>query len=176
MREHGMSEVFERKVAEGLAEFWPRLVNPRSRLWLATTPSQGGQIVGFIAIDGEDLGAGQVHLRWCVLDDGCRGQGVGSALLRKALDKGGSLLPSPDRCVCCRKSTSSWSQSDRVGTLRRLPGDQPQLCHQTGRQEHRGYDVGDHHPSDGRVVPADRYRHRDKAGGAEERDCQRRDA
>jgi hypothetical protein len=34
-----MSEVFERKVAEGLAEFWSRLVNPRSRLWLATTPS-----------------------------------------------------------------------------------------------------------------------------------------
>ena len=53
-----MSEVFERKVAEGLAEFWPRLVNPRSRLWLATTPSQGGQIVGSIAIDGEDHVAG----------------------------------------------------------------------------------------------------------------------
>ena len=86
MREHGMSEVFERKVAEGLAEFWPRLVNPRSRVWLATTPSQGGQIVGSIAIDGEDLGAGQAHLRWFVLDDGCRGQGVGSALLRKALE------------------------------------------------------------------------------------------
>ena len=81
-----MSEVFERKVAEGLAEFWPRLVNPRSRLWLATTPSQGSQIVGSIAIDGEDLGAGQAHLRWFVLDDVCRGQGVGSALLRKALE------------------------------------------------------------------------------------------
>ena len=81
-----MSEVFERKVAEGLAEFWPRLVNPRSRLWLAIMPSQGGQIVGSIAIDGEDLGAGQAHLRWVVLDDGCRGQGVGSPLLRKALE------------------------------------------------------------------------------------------
>ena len=161
-----MSEVFERKVAEGLAEFWPRLVNPRNRLWLVMTPSQGGQIVGAIAIDGEDLGAGQAHLRWFVLDDGCRGQGVGSALLRKALEfveMGGF-------------TRTAWSQRDRVGTLRRLPGDQPQLCHQTGRQEHRGYDVGDHHPSDGRVVPADRYRHRDKAGGAEERDCQRRDA
>jgi hypothetical protein len=80
-----MGETFERKVAEGLAEFWPRLVNPRSRLWLAITPSQGGQIVGSIAIDGEDLGAGQAHLRWFILDDGCRGQ-VGSALLRKALE------------------------------------------------------------------------------------------
>ena len=81
-----MSGVFERKVAEGLAEFWPRLVNPRSRLWLATTPSQGDQIVGSIAIDGEDLGAGRAHLRWFVLDDGCRGQGVGSALLRRAIE------------------------------------------------------------------------------------------
>jgi GNAT superfamily N-acetyltransferase len=91
-REHGMGETFGRKVAEGLAEFWPRLVNPRSRLWLATTPSQGGQVVGSIAIDGEDLGASQAHLRWFILDDGCRGQGVGSALLRTAIefvDQGG---------------------------------------------------------------------------------------
>ena len=85
-REHGMGEVFERKVAEGLAEFWPRLVNPRNRLWQATTPSQGSQIVASIAIDGEDLGAGQAHLRWFILDDGCRGQGVGSALLRRAIE------------------------------------------------------------------------------------------
>jgi len=85
-REHGMGKPFERKVAEGLAEFWPRLMNPRNRLWLATTPSQGDQIVGSIAIDGEDLGAGQAHLRWFFLDDGCRGQGVGSALLRRAIE------------------------------------------------------------------------------------------
>ena len=91
-REHGMGGVFERKMAEGLAEFWPRLVNPRNRLWLATTAGQNGQIVGSIAIDGEDLGAGQAHLRWFILDDGCRGQGVGSALLRRAIefvDQGG---------------------------------------------------------------------------------------
>ena len=85
-REHGMGGVFERKVAEGLAEFWPRLVNPRNRLWLATTAGQNGQIVGSIAIDGEDLGDGQAHLRWFIQDDGCRGQGVGSALLRRAIE------------------------------------------------------------------------------------------
>lgn len=85
-REHGMGEVFERKVAEGLTEFLPRLQNPRNRLWLATSPSLGGQIVGSIAIDGEDLGAGHAHLRWFILDDGCRGQGLGSALLRRAIE------------------------------------------------------------------------------------------
>ena len=85
-REHGMGEVFERKVAEGLTEFLPRLQNPRNRLWLATSPSLGGQIVGSIAIDGEDLGAGQAHLRWFILDDGFRAQGLGSALLRRAIE------------------------------------------------------------------------------------------
>ena len=85
-REHGMGEVFERKVAEGLTEFLPRLQNPKNRLWLAISPSLGGRIVGSIAIDGEDLGAGQAHLRWFILDDDCRGQGVGSALLRRAIE------------------------------------------------------------------------------------------
>jgi len=50
-----MSEVFERKVAEGLAEFWSRLVNPRNRPWLAMTPSQGGQIVGVFSNSGMSL-------------------------------------------------------------------------------------------------------------------------
>jgi RimJ/RimL family protein N-acetyltransferase len=85
-REHGMGEVFERKVAEGLTEFLPRLQNSRNRLWLATTPNHGGHIVGSIAIDGDDLGAGQAHLRWFILDDGFRAQGLGSALLRRAIE------------------------------------------------------------------------------------------
>ena len=85
-REHGMGEVFERKVAEGLTEFLPRLQNPKNRLWLTISPSLGGRIVGSIAIDGEDLGAGQAHLRWFILEDDCRGQGVGSALLRRAIE------------------------------------------------------------------------------------------
>jgi GNAT superfamily N-acetyltransferase len=85
-RDHGMGAVFEHKVAEGLTQFLPRLQNPRNRLWLATTAGQNGQIVGSIAIDGEDLGAGQAHLRWFILDDGCRGQGLGSALLHRAIE------------------------------------------------------------------------------------------
>jgi GNAT superfamily N-acetyltransferase len=94
-REHGMGEIFERKVAEGLSEFLPRAQRPRNRLWLATTVEssdqagqtrKAGQIVGSIAIDGEDLGGGQAHLRWFILDDGCRGQGVGAALLRNAVE------------------------------------------------------------------------------------------
>ena len=36
-REHGMGEIFERKVAEGLSEFLLRAQRPRNRLWLART-------------------------------------------------------------------------------------------------------------------------------------------
>jgi GNAT superfamily N-acetyltransferase len=87
-REHGMGEVFERKVADGLSEFLPRLLNPGNRLWLATSGGQSGEdghIVGSIAIDGEDLGQNQAHLRWFILADGCRGQGVGAVLLKRAV-------------------------------------------------------------------------------------------
>lgn len=56
------------------------------RQWLATTAGQNGQIAGSIAIDGEDVGDGQVHPRWFILDDDCRGQGLGSALVHSAIE------------------------------------------------------------------------------------------
>ena len=40
---------------------------------------------GSIAIDGQDLGHNEAHLRWFILDDGCRGSGVGRQLLREAV-------------------------------------------------------------------------------------------
>jgi GNAT superfamily N-acetyltransferase len=42
--------------------------------------------VGSLAIDGEDLGNDEAHLRWFILDDGCRGGGIGRHLLTEALD------------------------------------------------------------------------------------------
>ncbi len=44
-----------------------------------------GRIVGSVAIDGEDLAPGEAHLRWFILDDGCRGHGVGKKLLTEAM-------------------------------------------------------------------------------------------
>ncbi|WPH96169.1 GNAT family N-acetyltransferase [Klebsiella pneumoniae] len=40
-----------------------------------------GKIVGSLAIDGEDLGQQEAHLRWFILDDSCRGTGIGRRLL-----------------------------------------------------------------------------------------------
>lgn len=82
-REHNFGSFFEAKVAAGLAEFSGRLDNPGNQIWLAVL---NGNIVGSVAIDGEDLEPGEAHLRWFILDDGCRGRGAGKKLLAQAMD------------------------------------------------------------------------------------------
>lgn len=78
----GFGQRFESVVAAGLAGFCDRLENGRNRIWTAV---RGGEILGSVAIDGEDLGAGIAHLRWFIVDDGLRGAGVGRRLLAGAL-------------------------------------------------------------------------------------------
>lgn len=78
----GFGQFFESQVASGVAEFVARLNKPCNQLWLAM---QGDKIVGSVAIDGEDLTPGQAHLRWFILDDHCRGTGVGRRLLTEAI-------------------------------------------------------------------------------------------
>lgn len=81
-REWAMGSFFEARVASGLAEFSQRLDRPGNRLWLALL---AGEIVGSIAVDGEDLGEGKAHLRWVIVDDGLRGSGTGRRLLAAAV-------------------------------------------------------------------------------------------
>ncbi|EKK3978573.1 MarR family transcriptional regulator [Cronobacter sakazakii] len=81
-REHAFGAFFESKVAAGLADFARRLDNPCNQIWLAMLD---GRIVGSVAIDGEDLGSGEAHLRWFILDDGCRGSGAGRTLMAEAM-------------------------------------------------------------------------------------------
>lgn len=78
----GFGRSFEAQVAAGMAEFTARLEKPRNALWLAV---RGERIVGTVAIDGEDLGEGVAHLRWFIVADDQRGQGLGLRLLREAL-------------------------------------------------------------------------------------------
>ncbi|PWI80286.1 MarR family transcriptional regulator [Enterobacter sp. CGMCC 5087] len=82
VREHHFGRFFEAKVATGVAEFSDRLDKPCNQIWLAV---MDGRIVGSVAIDGEDLAPGEAHLRWFILDDGCRGHGVGKKLLTEAM-------------------------------------------------------------------------------------------
>lgn len=88
-RTSGFGQPFESVVAEGLAAFCNRLDSPKNAIWVAM---RSQQIIGSIAIDGEDLGADIAHLRWFIVDDGVRGSGVGRRLLETALafvDKNG---------------------------------------------------------------------------------------
>lgn len=82
-RHCGFGQFFESKVASGVAEFVGRLDQPGNHIWVAT---MNDRIVGSIAIDGQDLGNNQAHLRWFILDEGCRGGGVGRLLLREAVE------------------------------------------------------------------------------------------
>ncbi|WP_260962852.1 bifunctional helix-turn-helix transcriptional regulator/GNAT family N-acetyltransferase [Pseudomonas citri] len=78
----GFGQFFESQVATGVAEFAGRLGHSRNGIWFAES---AGRIVGSVAIDGEDLGNNQAHLRWFILDEGYRGGGVGRRLLTEAV-------------------------------------------------------------------------------------------
>jgi GNAT superfamily N-acetyltransferase len=78
----GFGRPFEAIVAGGIAAFAERLDRPYNRFWWA---AQAGRVVGTIAIDGEDLGPGRAHLRWFIVEEGMRGQGLGRRLLSQAL-------------------------------------------------------------------------------------------
>lgn len=81
-RTSGFGQVFESVVASGLAEFGSRLSKPQNEIWAAMN---GGNVVGSIAIDSEDIGPGIAHLRWFIVDDTARGSGAGKKLLDAAL-------------------------------------------------------------------------------------------
>lgn len=81
-REAGFGRRFESVVAGGLAAFCDRLDHPDNAIWAAV---RGEQIVGAVAIDGQDLGPVIAHLRWFIVDDGARGGGLGRRLLDAAL-------------------------------------------------------------------------------------------
>ena len=78
----GFGQFFESQVASGVAEFAGRLDKPCNRVWLAMLHDR---IVGSLAIDGEDVGDNKAHLRWFILDDGCRGSGVGRHMMAEAM-------------------------------------------------------------------------------------------
>jgi GNAT superfamily N-acetyltransferase len=82
-REWGFGLYFEAKVASELSEFLRRYDEKRDGIWLALVD---GTVEGAVVIDGihaEDRGA---HLRWFIVSDRLRGQGVGRRLLDRAID------------------------------------------------------------------------------------------
>ena len=80
---------FEAKVATGLSEFLGRFDPNRDGFWLA---KRDGEIIGSIAIDGIRADSDGAHLRWFIVSPELTGRGVGTLLIREALE-------------FCRKST-----------------------------------------------------------------------
>ena len=74
---------FEAKVANGLAEFINRYDDQRDGLWTATV---NGRVEGSIAIDGAHATQEGAHLRWFIISDALRGQGVGNLLIDAAIE------------------------------------------------------------------------------------------
>ena len=79
----GFGAFFEAKVAGGLAEFINRYDDQRDGLWTVTI---NGRVEGSIAIDGAHAAQEGAHLRWFIISDALRGQGVGNQLINAAID------------------------------------------------------------------------------------------
>lgn len=78
----GFGPSFEAQVASGVAEFIARLDHRRNGIWAAMA---GEEVVGTVAIDGQDLARDAAHLRWFIVGEGARGAGMGRRLLTEAI-------------------------------------------------------------------------------------------
>ena len=79
----GFGSVFEAKVARELADLVDRYDSERDGFWIAT---KGGHVQGSIIIDGIDAQTKGAHLRWFIVSDAYRFQGLGSQLMKIAMD------------------------------------------------------------------------------------------
>lgn len=73
---------FEAKVAMGLSEFMERFDASRDGFWIV---SRDGRVEGAIAIDGTEAENEGAHLRWFILSEALRGQGLGNRLMEESV-------------------------------------------------------------------------------------------
>jgi GNAT superfamily N-acetyltransferase len=85
----GFGSFFEARVATDLSEFIKRYDEGHDGFW---TASLEGRVEGSIAIDGANAEMKGAHLRWFIVSDILRGQGIGNRLIDTAIgscrDKG----------------------------------------------------------------------------------------
>jgi len=79
----GFGLFFEAKVATELSTFLTTYDTVRDGCWLAL---QDGRVQGSIIIDGSRANDKGAHLRWFILSDALRGQGIGHRLITRAVD------------------------------------------------------------------------------------------
>jgi len=79
---NGFGVNFEAKVARELADFCQNYKPGRDGIWLALC---NGSIEGSVAIDGTNAGNTGAHLRWFIMSNEIKGQGIGRKLLEQAM-------------------------------------------------------------------------------------------
>ncbi len=79
----GFGAFFEQKVASELSAFMARYDRAHDRMYLA---ADRDRVVGSLIVDGGEADAllNGAHLRWFIVDDSCRGLGVGKRLMSAA--------------------------------------------------------------------------------------------
>lgn len=84
-RDWGFGVFFEAKVASELGAFMARFEAGRDRLFLAIDAQE--RPLGSLVLDLSDPDAAEstAHLRWFILADAARGQGVGGRLMQAAM-------------------------------------------------------------------------------------------
>ncbi|MCA3600011.1 MAG: GNAT family N-acetyltransferase [Methylobacterium sp.] len=84
-RHWGFGAFFEARVAAGLAEFTGRMAPSTDRFFLAVDDAE--RILGSLVLDLTDPAqpSGEAHLRWFILSDRARGQGLGEKLMANAM-------------------------------------------------------------------------------------------
>ncbi len=78
----GFGRFFEAKVATELSEFLVRYDEQGDGFW---SVSLDGRLEGSISIDGKHASDEGAHLRWFIMSDALRGQGVGGRLMDTAV-------------------------------------------------------------------------------------------
>ena len=73
---------FEAKVVVELSQFLERFNDRRDGFWTACS---NNRVHGSIAIDGVKADSEGAHLRWFIVSQGLRGQGIGGTLLDHAI-------------------------------------------------------------------------------------------
>jgi GNAT superfamily N-acetyltransferase len=79
----GFGLYFETKVAVELAQFLQSFNPARDGFWVALVDKQ---IIGSISIVGEETSPPSARLRWLILDPSYQGRGLGTRLMREAMD------------------------------------------------------------------------------------------
>lgn len=82
-RDWGFGAYYEAKIAGAAADFLARMDPARDAVFTAWSPA--GEFSGAITVDGSEDDGPLAHLRWFVVAEPARGQGIGKELMRRAL-------------------------------------------------------------------------------------------